>query len=213
MPLDPGEPSIQYARLPRGVLAFWVSGLLMLFAGCQDGDSRLVPVAGVVSVGGEPLAGAVVEFEPVPGRAGDLNFNPSSKGTTDEEGRFVLKTSFGSGAVVGEHTVKVWVAIQTAAEEDAAQGGKLKVVLLSELQEEELRITVPGGGTGDATFAFGPTEAVVLAVPLPDSGRGRSGRWAWRAPLCLGVVVLWAFCLRGCYRWWRYNEQRVLDGV
>ncbi len=79
----------------------------MLIAGCGRESQSLVPVAGVVTLDGEPLAGARVSFEPR--RQGEqINAGPSSFGQTDEQGRFVLSTLSGAeGAVPGEHNVIV----------------------------------------------------------------------------------------------------------
>lgn len=73
------------------------SGLSLL--GC-DGSARPVPVTGVVTYSGIPVAGAQVMFTPTTGRP--------AEGTTDEQGKFKLTTTEpGDGALPGSHTVTI----------------------------------------------------------------------------------------------------------
>lgn len=89
------------------MLRFLLAASLLIgglgLAGCQRGP-RYVPVSGVVTIGGQPLAGAAVSFQPlVPGEP--------SIGVTDDQGRFSLKTAHDQeGAVVGEHQIAVYCA-------------------------------------------------------------------------------------------------------
>ncbi len=74
--------------------------------GCGGGSDlpELGKVHGVVTLDGEPLSGAQVQFVPESGR-------PSS-GITDENGRYELQyTADHSGAIVGTHTVKINTAV------------------------------------------------------------------------------------------------------
>lgn len=76
--------------------------LVLILAGCGGGDlPELGYVTGRVSIGGQPLAGAIVSFSPVqPGR-------PSSA-ETDAEGEYELfYNEDAPGAVVGDHVVTV----------------------------------------------------------------------------------------------------------
>ncbi len=88
-----------------------LAGLALLAAsllpGCGGGE-HYVPVQGVVTLNGEPLADAKITFEPVGGPGGVALGTPSF-GRTDNEGKFVLQcpTSNASGAVVGEHRVRI----------------------------------------------------------------------------------------------------------
>jgi hypothetical protein len=76
-------------------------------AGCS-GDPAVVKVTGVVTYEGKPLAGANVSFVPTEERGGR---RPTAVAVTDAQGRFALKTNFGSatrdGAVPGEHIVTI----------------------------------------------------------------------------------------------------------
>jgi hypothetical protein len=74
--------------------------LLPCIAGCFGRGPELAPVTGKVTLDGEPLEGAQVEFKPMQG-------NPSY-GTTDGQGNYVLKyTKDKAGAVVGSHVVRI----------------------------------------------------------------------------------------------------------
>jgi hypothetical protein len=75
-----------------------------LLAGCSGAEAvlpELVPVTGVVTKGGQPVAGAVVTFEPQ--REGSL-----SVGATDATGHFELTyLREYKGAVPGPHLVRI----------------------------------------------------------------------------------------------------------
>ncbi|MEW4527641.1 MAG: carboxypeptidase regulatory-like domain-containing protein [Maioricimonas sp. JB045] len=66
-----------------------------------EGRPETIPVTGVVTLNGEPLADATISFEP---QGGDH----AAYGRTDEEGRFELTTfEDGDGAVAGGYVVSV----------------------------------------------------------------------------------------------------------
>ncbi|GAG11349.1 unnamed protein product [marine sediment metagenome] len=76
----------------------------LLAAGCGSADG-LARVKGTVTLKGQPLEGAVVDFRPLaPGGS------PSS-GITDAEGRYLLMYNFSTaGAMQGEHVVSIRTA-------------------------------------------------------------------------------------------------------
>jgi hypothetical protein len=71
--------------------------LWMVVAGCDRSGLNLAPVEGVVTYKGSPLQGAAILFRPESG--------PFATGTTDANGRFILKTANHEGALVGDHKV------------------------------------------------------------------------------------------------------------
>jgi len=72
--------------------------VFLVVAGC--GDSKFGQVSGTVTLDGQPLANATVEFQP-------KNGSPSY-GETDQKGRFqLLYSPKKAGASVGEHTVRI----------------------------------------------------------------------------------------------------------
>lgn len=91
-----------------------VACALLCLIGCGRSDlPELARVSGVVTVGGQPLANAIVTFTPQDGRP--------SKGTTDESGKFwLMYTPDAQGAMIGQHTVSVAV-IQSVEEDDRAE--------------------------------------------------------------------------------------------
>lgn len=78
----------------------YIGVAVAVFLGC-DGGPQLGQVTGTVLLDDEPLAGAVVIFQPADG-------GPSSHAETDEAGRYELMFAEGDpGAVLGSHIVTV----------------------------------------------------------------------------------------------------------
>jgi hypothetical protein len=74
--------------------------LLAAFSGCGPLQSPTVPVRGIVTLDGQPVAGAAVLFTPEQGRPAEA--------ITDASGGFVLHTfDKDDGAVPGNHKVTV----------------------------------------------------------------------------------------------------------
>ena len=100
------EPTRRIARIPT--IAVWVlaTASVLSLCGCGGGGDlpELGKVKGVVTLDGQPLAGAQVEFLPKSGR-------PSSA-ETGEDGSYRLSYTAGEyGALVGQHTVKIHTAV------------------------------------------------------------------------------------------------------
>jgi hypothetical protein len=93
---------------------------MVSIVGC--GDSKVASVSGTVKLDGEPLANAVVIFQPL----GDGKMNPGvgSTGLTNDKGEFRLRLiGGGNGAVVGTHRVEISCPIddgQNSPDEDRA---------------------------------------------------------------------------------------------
>ena len=130
-------------RTTRAVLGLAPIVLCLLAAGCGSGDD-LARVKGTVTLNGEPLANATVDFRPVAPEG-----SPSA-GETDEEGRYELMYSFEKrGAAPGEYVV----SIRTAGTYFDEQGNELEreeLVPPKYNTQSELKRTVePGGNTFD----------------------------------------------------------------
>ena len=81
-----------------------VALFLILITGCGKSGPQIAPVHGRVTLDGKPLANADIRFQP------DGPERPSV-GSTDSDGRYELMYKRGqSGAVVGQHTVRIWVS-------------------------------------------------------------------------------------------------------
>ncbi len=81
---------------------YWICScaLLAAVAGCSGSGPELAEVKGVLVSAGQPVPDASITFYPDVGRP--------SYATTDERGEFEMLYSEGrSGAVIGDHTVKV----------------------------------------------------------------------------------------------------------
>jgi len=79
----------------------WTASALLPGCAPKDNLPETAPVSGKVTIGGEPLASAMVTFHP----EGEGNKGQAS---TEVDGTFVLNTyDVKDGAVVGKHTVTV----------------------------------------------------------------------------------------------------------
>lgn len=91
--------------------------LILLAPGCGNNDEyATVPVSGVVTCKGKPVANATVNFSPLrgQGRAEDKT-GRLALGMTDKDGRFTLTTyENNDGAIVGKHVVTVSLNIDEA---------------------------------------------------------------------------------------------------
>ena len=107
------------------------------------GQYELAPVSGSVSMDGEPLAGVQVNF--FPQATAEESAGPFSSATTDENGRFTLKSRYGDdGAVIGLHQVSIKY-------EDS--DGKISIPEKYTVNSE-LSFSVPEGGSEAANFTL-----------------------------------------------------------
>ncbi|UUO04789.1 carboxypeptidase-like regulatory domain-containing protein [Blastopirellula sp. J2-11] len=82
--------------------AFLLGLALLLTTGCFGSSGpQLGKVHGTVTLDGQPLAGAIVAFDPAAG-------GRTSEATTDAEGHFQLQFAAGAeGALLGEHSIRI----------------------------------------------------------------------------------------------------------
>ncbi len=124
---------------------------MLTLSGCGN-KVKLVPVEGVVKIGGKPAANISVQFMPdaLKGSSG-----PTSQGTTDAEGKFRLTTHDGqNGAVPGPHTV-----ILADLEEERAPQGR---VATKASRLDSRYTTASGGLKAEVKEGGGP---ITLEVP------------------------------------------------
>jgi hypothetical protein len=98
----------------------WLPGVVLVSAlGCSGSEGpKVVPVSGVVTLDGKPLAGATVTFSPI-AKPGEINAGDGSAGKTNANGEYTLTTSRGvPGAQVGKHRVGISVLGQEAGSSD-----------------------------------------------------------------------------------------------
>lgn len=130
--------------------------LLVCLVGCGGRPYAVAPVAGRVSLDGEPLAGGVVNFQPIAAK-NTTSPGPGATGRLGPDGRFALELLDGSpGAVVGEHRVRIYsVAGEGPAASDTDEPGRPKErVPVRYNYQSELTFTVPPGGTASADFSL-----------------------------------------------------------
>ena len=131
-------------------------GFVLVWAcGCGDKGPPLAPVSGLVTLDRKPLAGGSVVFQPV-APTGSKIAGKGSAAFCDAEGRFRLETTDGrSGAVVGDHRVRIYGARKTAPVDskiDGAETTALEVVPRKYNFETTLTFAVPREGTSTADF-------------------------------------------------------------
>ena len=124
---------------------------ILLSVGCGGPAYEFVPVAGEVTLDGNPLTDAEVRFQPLTG-AGSENPGPGSVGRTHEQGEFVLHSTLDPkqpGAVPGEH--RVWI---TTAREDLSSesGGASTAEQVPPQYLDGIPFQVPPEGTDRAVF-------------------------------------------------------------
>lgn len=138
-------------HLPKTRWAAWLVAAPLLLAGCSGNPYEIAPVSGRITLDGDPVAKAIVSFEPV-GEGDKLRLGPGSFGVTDAEGRYTLETvDRRSGAVVGEHRVTI------STFRAAPDRSKMEVVRKEEIparynDESELTFVVPPEGSENADF-------------------------------------------------------------
>jgi hypothetical protein len=85
--------------------------LLTLLPACGQRDPELGAVQGTVTLDGQPLAGAIVIFEPKAG-------GHTSRAITDASGRYQLVyLRDANGALVGSHIVRIFTATEDVSKE------------------------------------------------------------------------------------------------
>ncbi len=148
----------------------------------------LVPVSGVVTLNGKPLATAMVTFLPKEG--------VPAVGETDREGRYALKSIRNRGAIRGEHRVAISYVVSADGEamdmgerhahsmSPAMQSASERLPReYSDLSRTKLRANVgPRGGT----FNFDVQAPVEVAEKAPaedarDVAKAREGKDAEKA--------------------------------
>ncbi len=135
---------------------FFCLGLCGLLNGCRESKSYdLAPVSGIVTLDGQPLAGAIVNFQPI-ATGDDVSVGPGSTARCNEKGQFVLVTTHGQkGAVVGEHKIRIYSRkneTDLSSDEDAAP--VVERVPEAFNYKSQVRFVVPPAGSDSADFAI-----------------------------------------------------------
>jgi hypothetical protein len=102
MPTRASQGTFIVETAPRiYISALACAAIVVLTAGGCGGPENVGRVSGTITLDGQPLPGAVVQFQPLEG-------NAPSGGITDSSGRYTLRyTREHEGAVIGEHEVRI----------------------------------------------------------------------------------------------------------
>lgn len=155
-PAKISAPQWVVARLtaaPCAAARFAAAALLVvaLLTGCDGSRPNAVPVSGRVTLNGEPLAGANVNFQPIADKGAPETIAIGSYGRTDANGHYTLKLVNPDlpGALVGKHRVTVSTAV---LENSATDSGKLSVPerVPARYRDGRFELQVPAGGTDQA---------------------------------------------------------------
>jgi hypothetical protein len=129
-----------------------VVAVLVTVVGCGDGRFKIVPVSGVVTINGEPVADAHINFEPRT-TAEDGLAGVGSYGDTDSEGRFVLQTLDNeAGAVVASHRVMIRTFVGEGGPDGSTKVIRKELLPKKYHSSSKLTFEVPAGGTDQANF-------------------------------------------------------------
>ena len=128
------------------------AAVILCFAGCGGSSGRTVPVSGVVTLNGKPLANAHVAFQPQASK-GSENAGVGSYGVTDADGRYSLRTmdTDQPGAVIGTHSVEIKLRVE-ADDRDPKSRPAAKTLPAKYNRNTELQFKVEPGGTSAANF-------------------------------------------------------------
>jgi hypothetical protein len=140
--------------------------LVIFNAGCGGNAPPTAAVAGIVTSGGAPLAGATVVFstvEPVAGFGRVI-----ATGKTGDDGRFTLVTRIDSrrtarGAPVGENRVTVSIAVPPKGLTEAAYQAKLDA---HQRKIEEQGYAAAGEGPAPRVSGLKPEFSDAARTPL-----------------------------------------------
>ena len=125
----------------RGILCWMamVAVVLPVVAGCGGGGEDLSSVEGTVTLDGQPLAKAIVNFEPADEAVGRSSYD----GQTDESGHYVLHaTASQKGAEPGDYTVHITLPKLAADDPNAKTAPKIPAKYNT---QSELKATVKDG--------------------------------------------------------------------
>ena len=138
----------------RAFIASLLAGLSLALSGCESPPYKVAPVSGRVTLDDQPLADALVTFQPIGSKTNaskpNMQPGPGSFGRTDKDGKFSLRVVEPDqpGAVVGPHQVLISTATSNGGDGDRAVGERVP----RRYRDGKLQFDVPTGGTTEANF-------------------------------------------------------------
>ena len=129
--------------------------LVIVATGCKPSPFVLVPVSGTVLLDGQPLAGGVINFQPLATGA-NATGGPGSTARIDPSGRYSLATMSGQpGAVAGRHRVKIYsFNAETAKRSENGGASERERVPARYNYKSDVSFDVPAAGTDKADFSL-----------------------------------------------------------
>ncbi len=136
---------------------------MVAVVGCSRADPnlpQLVPASGTVTLGDQPLPGALVTFIPTGSTRGT-----GAEGRTDQTGRYELVSKHGRGAAVGSYRVTIMKLVMPDGSDYIPEAGvgpadsPARQVLpprYSDPHRTTLTATIPEGGSSTLNFALAP---------------------------------------------------------
>ena len=130
-------------------VATLLAAIALLPAGCRNESYQVAPVAGRITLDGQPLADAVVVFQPI-AHEESAAAGPGSHGRTDQNGRYSLEVIDPPrpGAVVGPHRVTISTATSDGKDGSRPSGERVP----RRYRDGTLQFDVPSRGTDRADF-------------------------------------------------------------
>jgi hypothetical protein len=162
LPASPPEITIIHATCRTGKFAVAFLALVAL-AGCGGPYPNVARVSGKVTLGGQPLADAVLIFSP-------LEAGSPSSGRTDSQGNYTLiYTRRVNGAEIGEHSVTISTGREADPDADPPTPAVPEKVPYKYRLPGALKATVvKGSNTINFDLEPGPVEE-----PQPAKGKAR----------------------------------------
>lgn len=118
-------------------------------SGCGSSEYSFAPVAGRVTLDGEPVANARITFEPLADETRERP-GPWSVAAADAQGNFTMNTAGGlGGAVVGRHRVRISTRVEN---EDGTSDLVPEMIPAMYNEESELIFEVKPGGDNSVHF-------------------------------------------------------------
>jgi hypothetical protein len=129
----------------------WLAAAAVFLFGCGAG-TKIVPVSGIVTLDGKPLANAHVAFQPATS-GGKSIVGVGSYGNTDADGKYTLKVADSDqpGAVVGKHRVEINLRVESD-DRDPKTRPPPKTLPVKYNRQSELQFEVKPGGASEANF-------------------------------------------------------------
>ena len=130
----------------------------MVLSGCNSKAYDLAPISGVVTLDGNPIAGTLVNFQPM--AKDGTTPGPGSTGRCDDSGRYVLSTIRDEpGAVTGQHRVRIYsYSPESPVSQDTDAGLPREQFPGRYNYGSELIFDVERGGTEAADFKLTTAE-------------------------------------------------------